>query len=257
MDKVAEQASNSISYLQRVNVVERASYEPTAPQEKFIVPLLRWHIEQVLSTYAKPISLNPRILDVGCGRQPFRKDLEAIGYNYRSIDAQQNPEESVDIVCEIDKPLPTELLSIDPFDFIFCTEVMEHVANWNIAFSNFAQLLVPGGRLFITCPHFYQLHEVPYDFWRPTPYALQYFGKQFGLKVIHQVNAGDAWDVLGTLLANCYSLPASQSFGDRVLNRIVSKCHQTLLQLLVSRRLQATVKLHSPLYLSNIIVFEK
>lgn len=243
--------------LKRADIVERPSYEPSAPQEEFIVPLLRSHIEQVLSTYAKPTSSNPRVLDVGCGRQPFRKDLEALGYNYSSIDAQQNPEGLVDIVCEIDKPLPPEVLRLGSFDFIFCTEVMEHIADWNMAFSNFEQLLVTGGRLFITCPHFYQLHEEPYDFWRPTSYALKYFGERFSLKILNQANAGDAWDVLGTLIANCYSVPASRSFGNRVLNKIVSKCRKTLLQLLVSRRLQRAVKLHSPLYLSNIVVFEK
>lgn len=243
--------------LKRADIVERPNYKPAALQEEFIVPLLRSHIEQVLSRYAKPTSSKPRVLDVGCGRQPFRKELEVLGYKYSGIDAQQNPESSVDIVCEIDKALPPEILSLGSFDFIFCTEVMEHIADWNMAFSNFDHLLVSGGRLFITCPHFYQLHEEPYDFWRPTPYALKYFGEQVGLKIIHQAKAGDAWDVLGTLIANCYSLPASRSFGDRVLNKIVSKCRKTLLQLLVTRRLQGAVKLHSPLYLSNIVVFEK
>jgi SAM-dependent methyltransferase len=248
---------SNLTALPRPNVVERPDYKPVAPQEQFIVPLLRQHIEDALNTYATPAPSEGHVLDVGCGRQPFREKLESIGYSYTGVDVQQNPEGTVDVICAIDQPLPVALTSRDPFHSILCTEVMEHVADWNMAFSNFAQLLVPGGRLFITCPHFYQLHEVPYDFWRPTPYALQYFGKQFGLKVIHQVNAGEAWDVLGTLLANCYSLPASRNFGDRVLNRIVSKCRQSLLQLLVSRRLQATVKLHSPLYLSNIVVFEK
>jgi SAM-dependent methyltransferase len=235
----------------------RPNYEPGTPQDQFIVPLLRQHIKQILLTYGKPISLHPRALDVGCGRQPFRQDLEALGYTYVSIDAQQNLEESVDVICEIDKPLPPEITNYGTFDFILCTEVMEHVANWDITFSNFAQLLAPGGRLFITCPHFYQLHEEPYDFWRATPYALQYFGNKFELKILHQVNAGDAWDVLGTLLANFYSLPASLSLRDRILNRIVSQCRQFILQLLIGRHLQKSVHLHSPLYQANIVVFEK
>jgi SAM-dependent methyltransferase len=243
--------------LKESQLERRPNYEPGAPQDQFIVPLLRQHIEQILLTYAKPPSLHPRVLDVGCGRQPFRKDLEAIGYTYMSLDAQQNSEESVDIVYEIDKPLPSELINHATFDFILCTEVMEHVANWDVAFSNFAQLLAPGGRLFITCPHFYQLHEEPYDFWRATPYALQYFGNKFGFKILHQVNAGDAWDILGTLLASFYSLPASLSLRDRILNRIVSQCRQFILQLLIDRRIQKAVHLHSPLYQANIVVFEK
>ena len=243
--------------LMRDQHIQRHDYGAVGPKEQFIVPLLRWHIEQVLSTYGKPTSLHPRMLDVGCGLQPFRKNLEALGYAYSSIDAQQNPERSVDVVCQIDQPLPPEIIDYGTFDFILCTEVMEHVADWGMAFRNFAHLLAPGGRMFITCPHFYQLHEEPYDFWRATPYAFHYFGNKFGLKILHQVHAGDTWDVLGTLLANFSSLPASRSLRDRILNKIVSQGRQFLFQLLVSRRLQQAVHLHGPLYVANIVVFEK
>ena len=57
--------------LKRANIIERATYEPSGPQEEFVVPLLRRHIEEVLSAYAKLSSSNLRALDVGCGRQPF------------------------------------------------------------------------------------------------------------------------------------------------------------------------------------------
>jgi len=245
------------SFLPRTEVLERHDYKPTHPVEVFMVRLLKHHIQEIISTYGKPTSSNPRVLDVGCGRQPFRKDLEALGYTYISVDVQQNPEESVDIICEIDKPLPDSIFSLGTFDFIFCTEVMEHVADWNMAFSNFTQLLAPKGRLFITCPHFYILHEEPYDFWRPTPYALRYFGDRFGLKVLHEIKAGNAWDVIGTSIAISYTLPASPTLKNRILNKIISKCLSFLLQLLDKRHLQNAVNLHSPLYLSNIMVFEK
>ena len=162
-----------MSYLfkSRPQVVERESYETMAPQEKFTVSVLRHHIEHVLSNCAEPVSKNSRVLDVGCGRQPFRKSLEELGYHYYSIDVQQSPNESVDVIYEIDKQLPIEVLNLAPFDFIFCTEVMEHVADWETTFRNFSHLLSSKERLFITCPHFYQLHEIPSDFWRSTPYA--------------------------------------------------------------------------------------
>src|SRR5919199_1880256 len=205
--------------LTREQHIQRIEYSATSPQDQFIVQLLRKHIEQILSTYAKPTSPLSRALDVGCGRQPFRKDLEALGYTYMSLDAKQNLEETVDIVYEIDQPLTPEVIKQGTFDFILCTEVMEHVANWDVAFSNFAQLLAPGARLVITCPHFYQLHEEPYDFWRPTLHSLRYFAERVGLRSLHLVAAGDAWDVLGTLLANCQPSAGSS----RLLHRGVAK----------------------------------
>ena len=243
--------------MERAKLIERTNYKPSAPCEEFIVPLLRKHIEHVLSNYGKPSKLNAIVLDVGCGSQPFRKELEKLGYTYKSIDAQQNLEETVDTVWEIDKPLPNDLLSFASFDFIFCTEVMEHVADWNIAFENFAQLLAPGGKLFITCPHFYILHEEPYDFWRPTPYALKYFGDKYEFQILHQVNAGDAWDVIGTAIASSYTIPASKRISDRIISKIVSIFHNFIYQVIASRLLQSTINLHSSLYLSNIVVFQK
>jgi SAM-dependent methyltransferase len=239
------------------NYVRRKDYGTASPQDEFIVSLLRHHIEEILPTYAKSSSLNPRALDVGCGSQPFRKNLEILGYTYTSIDAEQNPENSVDVVCRIDQPLPSEAIANGTFDFILCTEVMEHVVDWNMAFSNFSQLLTPEGRLFITCPYFYPLHEEPYDFWRATPYTLQHFGNKFGLKILYQVNAGDGWDVLGTLLGSIYSEPKSHSLGDRIFSKVISLCQKVVLKLLLARFIQRFAHLKGKLYLANIVVFEK
>ena len=244
--------------LARQNEIERRSdYELAPPQDRFIVQLLKIHIDKVLSTYTKSDSLHPRVLDVGCGRQPFRKELEKLGYKYFSIDVHQNTEQSVDVLGEIDRPLPPELIALGTFAFIICTDGLEHVVDWDTTFDNLTKLLSLNGRLFITCPHIYQLHEEPYDFWRATPYALQHFGNKFGIKIIHQVNAGDAWDVLGTVLANFYTLSASRKLGDRILNRLVSICRKFILKVLLNGYLQKSVHVQSSLYQSNIIVFQK
>jgi SAM-dependent methyltransferase len=235
----------------------RSDYGLAPPQDRFIVQLLKRNIDKVLATYAVPRSTQPRALDVGCGSQPFRDNIEALGYKYVSVDVHQNPEKTVDIICEIDRALPPELTDLGGFDFILCTEVMEHVVDWDTSFSNFSKLLAPGGRLFITCPHLYPLHEVPYDFWRATPYALQYFGNKYKIEVIHQVNAGDAWDVLGTVLATFNASPISRKISDRIFSRLVSYFQKWLLELLLSGNLQKSVSVHGSFYQANIIVFEK
>lgn len=248
---------NLNSSFERPTIINRPTYEPSGEAEEFIVPLLRNQIEYVLATYGKPKSNNPYVLDVGCGRQPFRQKLEEIGYIYKSLDIKQNPENSVDIIWQIDKLLPKDFILFSSIDFIFCTEVLEHVANWDIAFNNFANLLNIGGRLFITCPHLYMLHEEPYDFWRPTLYGLQHFADRYGFKVLHEVKAGDGWDVIGTVLASCYCSPVGRNMFDRLLNQIIAKCRRLLLLLIASRILQNYVNFDSSLYLSNVIVFEK
>lgn len=243
--------------LPRPQDIRRADYQPSGRQEEFIVPLLRNAIARALEAFAVPTVLEARVLDVGCGRQPFRGALESMGYKYTGIDVEQNLEKSVAVVCAIDEPLPGVLLDRLPFDFVLCTEVLEHVADWGMAFHNLATLTRPGARLLVTCPHFYQLHEEPYDFWRPTPHALDYFGRRSGFLRLHQENAGDGWDVLGTLLANTWTEPAAPRLSHRAVTKLVSIVHRWVFRQLRSRRLQGFTRLRGPLYMSNVAVFER
>jgi hypothetical protein len=115
---------------------------------------------------------------MGCGGQPFRELLQKIGYSYCGVDVNPDGGPPVDVLCAADGPLPEELLRRGPFDFLLCTEVIEHVADWHTAFANFGLLLAPSGRALITAPYFYQLHEEPYDFWRPTTHAIDYYARR-------------------------------------------------------------------------------
>lgn len=246
-----------IKYPPRPILTERPDYEPACPQEEFIVPLLRRHIEATLARYAAPAGNGERALDVGCGRQPFRKELELAGYSYASMDAQQYVEGAVDFVCSIDEHLPAALTKGGPFQFILCTEVLEHVADWDIAFKNLALLLEPGGRVLITCPHFYQLHEEPYDFWRPTLHALRHFAQREGFRIIHGEAAGDGWDVLGTVVANCRPALRSGGMLGRGASKLLVLAQKCAFRLLRSRLPQRLIRLNGPLYLSNVVVLER
>jgi SAM-dependent methyltransferase len=181
--------------------------------------------------------------------------LEEIGYSYCGVDA--NATDAPDIVCAIDEALPPELLQRGPFDFVLCTEVLEHVADWGAAFANFRHLLAPGGRLVITAPHFFNLHEEPYDFWRPTLHAIDYYARRVGLQPIYRRAAGDAWDVLGVLLPNCLFVASSDSVSKRVVAKAVRVAARWTFQILLRRKLQQWVHVEGPLYLSNVVVLER
>jgi SAM-dependent methyltransferase len=236
-------------------VAQKSRYVPHSPQEEFIVPLLRGEIESCIAQYFNPAKGTGKAVDIGCGAQPFRPLLEQIGYSYCGVDV--NSSEGVDVVCAADAPLPEKLLRRGPFDFLLCTEVIEHVADWHTAFENFARLLVSGGRALITAPHFFQLHEEPYDFWRPTLHAIDYYARRAGLEPLYRRSAGDAWDVLGTTLANCKFEPCSARLGDRALTKAIRVGGRLLLRAMLRRELQSRVRAEGPLYLSNVVVLEK
>lgn len=191
----------------------RIEYKPSVPSETFIVPLLALHINRFLSSLTPQPGL--KALDVGCGSQPFRALIEDRGYSYFGMDAIDNPSCAIDFVSPIDAEPPDNLVLAGPFDLIICTEVLEHVANWERAFQNLALLLAADGKILITCPHFYPLHEEPFDFWRPTQHAITHFANANGLSVHDSRTLGSALDVLGTLLGNIYftrSTPGLSTF---------------------------------------------
>src|SRR6185369_240008 len=104
--------------------------------------------------FASPPRGEARALDAGCGMQPFRPIIEAGGYRYSGLDVVQNRLGTVDLLGALDGVFPNQRFGEEPFDFILCTEVLEHVAGWDMAFKNIANSLASHGRILITCPHF-------------------------------------------------------------------------------------------------------
>jgi SAM-dependent methyltransferase len=221
-----------------------------------MVPLVSRAIEDALRSFACAPAAGAVALDVGCGEQPLRPLIEALGWQYLSIDVEQNQSRNVDFVAPIDHPLPDELLKRGPFGLVVCTEVLEHVADWALAFENLACLLAPGGRVLITCPHFWPLHEVPHDFWRPTPYALRHFAGVAGLRVIHEQTTGDGFDVIGTALAWTMPLPRNRGVMSRIVALTFDFFRKAAYVALRSAFLRQYVSTDSLLYLSNIAVLE-
>ena len=243
--------------LPRPPLRERTTYAPNLPQEEFIVPLLRREIESCIALYVTPVRGMGRAVDIGCGGQPFRALLEGVGYSYCAVDVNADGGPPVDVVRAADEHIPDELLRRGPFDFLLCTEVMEHVADWRAAFENFNTLLAPGGRALITAPHFYQLHEEPYDFWRPTLHAIDYHARRVGLTSLCRHAAGNEWEVLGTLLANYTFLPRSIKFRDRVMAKAMRIGRRLIFRAILQGNLPKRVRAETPLYLSNVVVLEK
>lgn len=232
----------------------RPSYAPSVSQERYIVPQLAQWIEANLAPARPPGDARARVLDVGCGSQPFRTTLVDLGYAYAGLDVQQSSAVQLDFTASIDGALPSDLLALPAFDLVVCFEVLEHVADWPAAFANLARLVAPGGRLLLTCPHVYQLHDQPFDFWRPTPHVIRHFAERCGFTVQKIDLLGSPWEVVGTTLASAVPLPdaiGSLARARRVVFRIA---RSGLLALLDRRLLQRLVPLGGPVYLSNAAV---
>lgn len=67
---------------------------------------------------------------------------------------------------------------------VFCLEVLEHVARPATVMAEIGRVLSPGGKVWISMPFLYPLHDAPYDFQRYTRYGLQRDARAAGLEVV-------------------------------------------------------------------------
>jgi SAM-dependent methyltransferase len=118
-----------------------------------------------------------RLLDLGCGNQPFLPWYEPMVKEIVPVDAAPLPGV---LVVDLSAPLP---FPDGSFDTILCTSVLEHVDNAEQAMTEIARLLRPGGHALITVPFLYPTHEAPYDFWRCTHLGLASLIRRHGLEV--------------------------------------------------------------------------
>jgi len=221
-----------------------------------MVPMLKMAIDEALATYAVPARPKARALDIGCGRQPFRTSLQDIGYQYVGMDVHQNPEQTVFHFGAIDQPLP-DSLAHETFDLLLVTEVLEHVADWSAAFQNFAALLSTDGIILITSPFIYPLHEIPYDFWRPTLHAIKFFADREGLEQLCSRSVGAPADVLGTVLAACHIMPVSNTPLSRITSKAFNLFRKIALRSLRRKRWSSRIRIEGEMYLSNVSVLRK
>jgi SAM-dependent methyltransferase len=185
-----------------------------------------------------------RLLDLGCGNQPFRPWYAPKVREIVAADAAPIPG-----VLRVDlaRPLP---FGAESFDTVLCTQVLEHVENVETAMAEIARVLRPGGHALVTVPFLYPTHEAPYDFWRCTHQGLAGLVRRHGLQVV-------ALDAQGgpTLLVAHYAVLALTRvlrllrLVDSPVARAVLAAPQEALRSRVSTRLTGPAKIASLGYL--------
>jgi hypothetical protein len=241
-----------------LNQRDSYSYRRSSGIEEFRVPALHSGILQALETASALLGDAPKTcLDVGCGRQPLKSRLTELGFQYDSCDVVQNVDGSVNHVFPLDEPLPEAVGSMR-YGLLICTEVLEHVLNWQQAFANADQLMMPGGVIVMTTPFFYPLHEEPYDYWRPTHHALERMCVARQWQVRHLDQQNEPWDVLGTLLHSVGAAPIARLSVAHTCARTIWRCLKFLtLCAARSRVVRSILPLTGNVPMGTIIVAQK
>jgi SAM-dependent methyltransferase len=80
------------------------------------------------------------------------------------------------------------------FNTLMATEVLEHCPDPMQVINEMKRVLKPGGLLFFTVPFLWNLHEVPHDEYRYTPFSLQRIFKECGMEEI-ELFAHGGWNM--------------------------------------------------------------
>ena len=196
-----------------------------------------------------------RVTDIGCGGQPLRTLVESEGATYVGFDVEQNAQASVAIIGCIDRGLPVPWPDAHHvYDVVLCTEVLEHVSDWDIAFMNLRSLVAPRGRVILTVPFVFPLHMEPLDYFRATPYALERLAERHHFAIDEQHKLGNARDVIATALDDISILPHQPTLGPRIAARVLRTGRKWLVKLIQRDALWALVRVNSNTYLSNAVV---
>jgi SAM-dependent methyltransferase len=143
--------------------------------------------------YSK-IRKSSKVLSIGSGGEVnnlLYKFSQKSGFDVISfdIDAERKPDIIGDI-CNYDfKGLQ--------FDVVVICEVLEHLHSPQLGIKNVHSTLVPEGKLILTTPFIFPLHDRPYDYYRFTKYGLEYLLSDFkGVQIKERNSFFEAIDVL-------------------------------------------------------------
>jgi SAM-dependent methyltransferase len=153
--------------------------------------------------------LDGRVLDVGCGRQPYRRFL-ASGTKYVGMeyDTRLRPTVVGDV-----KALP---FRDGVFDGVMCNEVLEHVPDPAQALAEINRVLRPGGQVYVTVPQSWGLHYEPYDFYRYTKYGISHLLEHAGFRVTATDKMGGLFSFFAVRLLDMVVLQYLFKLFDRV-----------------------------------------
>lgn len=148
-----------------------------------------------LENYLKTLDIDEdSVLDIGGSSLPVKDRVKSWSVrNYKILDNLQEKDtekehwQEPDFTWDLNVPLSEEM-GFGKYDSIFCLEVFEYVYDPLIALKNIKKLLSKNGKLVVSLPFLYPLHNpMVHDCLRYTEFGIYKLMKEVGFEIIDMI----------------------------------------------------------------------
>lgn len=154
-------------------------------------------------------ALTGEILDVGCGRKPYRDLVPAARYIGVDLDTPAMRKLGCADVYYDGRRLP---FADGSFDGVLCSQVFEHVFEPEAFLREVGRVLRPNGCLLLTVPFAWDEHEQPQDFARYSSFGLRATLERSGFSLVSaQKTCADFRAVAQLMAAYVYKATRTRS----------------------------------------------
>lgn len=213
-----------------------------------------WLARRGLANHIQDLAtaLTGDLLDVGCGRKPYRSLFKVDSYIGLDIENPGHSHEKEDVDVFYDgKVFP---FTDNSYDSILCNQVLEHVFNPDEFLAEIHRCLKPGGQFLLTVPFVWDEHEQPYDYARYSSFGLKYLVEKHGFVTIkHRKSMADIRIIFQLINAYLYKITVTNK---RLIDLLITIVIMSPFNIL-GELLALILPKNEDLYLDNIILLEK
>lgn len=157
------------------------------------------HPQWLMRRRSAPAGLRGTVLDIGAGDRWLQEHLPA-DVDYVALDYPPTGRDLYGARPDVFADAARLPIATGAIDVVVCLEVIEHVRHPRQVLGEIARVLRTGGRLCLSMPFLYPIHDAPFDFQRLTEHGLRRDIEQAGLQVTMLSKDGHAVRNAGLLL---------------------------------------------------------
>ena len=134
------------------------------------------------------------LIDIGCGKMPYKEYIFANSEvcRYVGLDIENTLVYDKNVKPDFTWDGIKMPFNTNEFDCAMATEVLEHCPEPETVLKETYRVLKPGGVFFFTVPFLWNLHEVPHDEYRYTPFSLERHFRNAGFSDV-EIKATGGW----------------------------------------------------------------